>query len=261
MRLFSVLVVFATGGSFSQVGADELLPAPREESPRRSQRTTRHAQSSIPSTRSTSTARASRSSLRRRSPTRGFSKRTISSARCSPTATTSTRRWREDKVRFVIMAPTEMTTDVPEQRHMKNDPKDQLGQAGPRAGRADHLVRRGEPAQPQGRPLPQREHPDPRVLARHPPLRHRQPSTASSTPGCRKAYKKAMDKGLWKDTYAATNHSEYWAEGVQSYFDCNNPPNKGVHNDINTREAGEVRPRPVPLIDETFAKNKFRYVR
>ena len=39
-------------------------------------------------------------------------------------------------------------------------------------------------------------------------------------------YTRAMDKGLWKDTYAATNHSEYWAEGVQSYFDCNNPPNR-----------------------------------
>ena len=25
--------------------------------------------------------------------------------------------------RFMVMAPTEMTTDVPEQRHMKNDPK------------------------------------------------------------------------------------------------------------------------------------------
>src|SRR5687768_7139804 len=25
--------------------------------------------------------------------------------------------------RFMVMAPTEMTTDVPEQRHLKNDPK------------------------------------------------------------------------------------------------------------------------------------------
>src|SRR5947209_4991776 len=29
----------------------------------------------------------------------------------------------KNRVRFVVMAPTEMTTDVPEQRHLKNDPK------------------------------------------------------------------------------------------------------------------------------------------
>jgi hypothetical protein len=52
----------------------------------------------------------------------------------------------------------------------------------------------------------------------------------------RAIHKKAIDSGLWQDTYAATNPAEYWAEGVQSYFDCNAPPNTGVHNDINTRE-------------------------
>src|SRR5437899_1353200 len=32
-----------------------------------------------------------------------------------------------------------------------------------------------------------------------------------------KTYRQAIDNGLWKGTYAATNHKEYWAEGVQSY--------------------------------------------
>ena len=45
----------------------------------------------------------------------------------------------------------------------------------------------------------------------------------------------SMKKELWKGHYAATNHKEYWAEGVQSYFDCNAPAG-GVHNDINTRD-------------------------
>ena len=51
------------------------------------------------------------------------------------------------------------------------------------------------------------------------------------------AYKQAMDAGLWSNTYAATNQQEYWAEGVQSYFDTNieaNPSN-GIHNHVNTR--------------------------
>lgn len=49
---------------------------------------------------------------------------------------------------------------------------------------------------------------------------------------------KAIEKGLWKDTYAISNKEEYFAETVQSFFDCNKyseEPN-GVHNSINTRE-------------------------
>ncbi len=51
------------------------------------------------------------------------------------------------------------------------------------------------------------------------------------------AYNQAMAQGLWANTYAATNAEEYWAEGVQGYFNVNkeaNPAN-GVHNYVNTR--------------------------
>ncbi|MFN3201372.1 MAG: hypothetical protein ACE366_23425 [Bradymonadia bacterium] len=51
-------------------------------------------------------------------------------------------------------------------------------------------------------------------------------------------YQGAMTQGLWRDTYAATNANEYWAEGVQNHFDNNlsaDPPN-GVHNFVDTRE-------------------------
>ena len=74
-------------------------------------------------------------------------------------------------------------------------------------------------------------------------------------------YARAIEAGLWKGTYAATNHSEYWAEGVQSYYDCNAPPNAS-HNDVNTREKlARYDPDLFALIDETFAKNPWRYVR
>ena len=70
-----------------------------------------------------------------------------------------------------------------------------------------------------------------------------------------------MDKGLWNKTYAATNYSEYWAEGVQSYFDCNAPAG-GVHNDINTRDKlAKYDPELFALIDGAFKKSKWRYVR
>ena len=48
-------------------------------------------------------------------------------------------------------------------------------------------------------------------------------------------YKNAMAKGLWKNTYAASNQAEYWAEIAQSYFDCNRI-NNWNHGPIGTRE-------------------------
>ena len=48
----------------------------------------------------------------------------------------------------------------------------------------------------------------------------------------------AIAKGLWKDTYCITNKEEYFAETVQSFFNCNRYAKEanGVHNSINTRE-------------------------
>ena len=76
------------------------------------------------------------------------------------------------------------------------------------------------------------------------------------------SYDHAMAKGTWKDTYAATNYKEYWAEGVRAYFDCAAPPQPRNHNDINTREKLEKSdPELFGLIDEVFKQNKWRYVR
>jgi hypothetical protein len=59
----------------------------------------------------------------------------------------------------------------------------------------------------------------------------------SFTPRLKKAFEAAKATGLWKGTYAETNIHEYWAEGVQSFFDANRTadPADGVHNDIGTR--------------------------
>jgi alpha-glucosidase len=48
-------------------------------------------------------------------------------------------------------------------------------------------------------------------------------------------YRRAMDQGLWRNTYAATNPGEFWAEICQSYFDCNRV-NNWNHGPIGTRE-------------------------
>src|SRR5205823_726343 len=77
----------------------------------------------------------------------------------------------------------------------------------------------------------------------------------------KKAYQQALDRGLWKKTYAATNHAEYWAEGVQSYFDTN-AANNHDHNDVDTRaKLAKHDPELFRLIDEVFKQSKWRYVR
>lgn len=50
----------------------------------------------------------------------------------------------------------------------------------------------------------------------------------------REVYRAAMEQGLWQDTYAASNVHEYWAEGVQSFFDTNRE-NDSDHGPVNTR--------------------------
>lgn len=50
----------------------------------------------------------------------------------------------------------------------------------------------------------------------------------------------AVAKGRWKNVYASTNIEEYWAEGVQNWFNVNAEVDKdggdGKHNKINTRD-------------------------
>src|SRR5262245_20196432 len=75
------------------------------------------------------------------------------------------------------------------------------------------------------------------------------------------AYDRAKIAGLGASTYAMSNPEEYWAEGVQSYFDANlyaDPPN-GIHNAINTRaKLKDYDPRLFELIDRAFNGGAWR---
>jgi alpha-glucosidase len=79
-----------------------------------------------------------------------------------------------------------------------------------------------------------------------------------------KAFANAKENGLWEKTYALTNSGEYWAEAVQSYFDCNrssDPPN-GVHNTVSTREKlKDYDPEVFKLIEDSLGKTEWRYKR
>jgi hypothetical protein len=68
-------------------------------------------------------------------------------------------------------------------------------------------------------------------------------------------YNQAMEKGLWQNSRAAANRAEYWAEGVQSWFDCNHQSAQpdGAHNHVNTREELEAYdPALAGFIAEVF---------
>lgn len=74
------------------------------------------------------------------------------------------------------------------------------------------------------------------------------------------AYASAMAEGLWLDTYAATDPDEYWAEGVQSYFDTN-LADDFQHNDVDTRdELAAYDPTLFTLVEEAFGPSDWRHL-
>lgn len=74
-------------------------------------------------------------------------------------------------------------------------------------------------------------------------------------------FESAREAGLWEGKYAAKNPEEYWAEGVQSYFDTNRE-NDHDHNHVNTRhELAEYDPRLFALIDREFRGVSWRYLK
>ena len=77
----------------------------------------------------------------------------------------------------------------------------------------------------------------------------------------------AKAKDLWWNTYRLTDIAEYWAEGVQDWFNVNAEMDHpdGKHNYVNTREElkerdpglYEVLARYFPATDQQISKHKF----
>lgn len=77
----------------------------------------------------------------------------------------------------------------------------------------------------------------------------------------RASYEKAIGAGLWESKYASVNHAEYFAEGVQSWFDNNRQPDHD-HNHVDTRvELKQYDPGLAALCEEVFGDTELVYTK
>jgi hypothetical protein len=167
----------------------------------------------------------------------------------------------KNNVRLAVMAPTQLTTDIPE--HSDLTPKDHwdkrargLGATEARpavsCGEENLLGYPGDPYWTENILIHEFGH----------VIHQRGMNTVDATFQARltSAYEAAKRAGLWKGKYAGSNVDEYWAEGVQSWFDTNRE-NDSEHNHVNTRvEIKTYDPRLSALLAEVFGDGEWKYV-
>ena len=166
------------------------------------------------------------------------------------------------KVRLAIMAPDEHTTAIPEHSDLKPpaywDKRARgLGATDLRpavsVGEENLLGYKGDPYAEENILVHEFAH----VLHQH-GLTHVEEGFDERLRGI---FDAAVEEGLWKGKYAGTNHSEYFAEAVQSWFGTNREDDHD-HNHVNTRrELLEYDPRLGALMMEIFGENEWRYLR
>ncbi len=164
--------------------------------------------------------------------------------------------------RMIVMAHNEFTTDVPEHSHL--GPKDYWdararGLGGSKTdpvcscGEENLLDFEGDPYAAECILIHEFAH---NIHLRG--LVNLDPTFDDRLKAC---YEKAMADGLWKGKYASVNHHEYFAEGVQSWFNNNRPPDHD-HNHVDTRkELSEYDLRLAALCKEAFGDTELAYTK
>jgi hypothetical protein len=165
-------------------------------------------------------------------------------------------------VRFVVMAPTEMTTDVPEHSHMKPKPYWDRRARGLGAtkqcpvvscGEENLLCLHGDPYRKENILIHEFAH-----AIHETGLSEVDPTFDGRL---KAAFESAMKAGLWKGTYSTTNKQEYWAEGAQCWFNCAGS-HDFEHGDIDTREKIKAYdPGLAALLAEVFTDGPWLYTR
>ena len=166
----------------------------------------------------------------------------------------------DQKVRLVVMAWNEFTTDVPEHAHLEPavywDRRARGLGATPEApavtcAEENLMAYPGDPYEQENILIHEFAH------AMHAMGLNRVDPTFEGR--LREAWEDAKEQGLWRGTYAITNPAEYWAEAVQSWFD-DNRENDALHNGVNTRaELEEYDPALAALCAEVFGNGEWHY--
>lgn len=161
-----------------------------------------------------------------------------------------------------IMARTEVTTDIPEHAYLANDPNTDWNQRARGLGGTP-----GNPISTAGEEnllcLPNDRYQGENILVHEFAHGIHLIGINLLEPGfngeLQAMYEAALGEGLWADTYAGTNRSEYWAEGVRSWFDVDQRPQPGIHNEIDTRAELKVYDPPLAaLMEEYFGDGSWR---
>ena len=163
-------------------------------------------------------------------------------------------------IRMVIMAETEMTTDIPE--HSDLVPKDYwdararglgstLERPATSGGEENLICTPGDRYKGECIFLHELAH-----------SIHMFGMDSTFNDRILNAYSNAKNKGLFNNTYAMENYLEYWAEGSQSYFNCNamSNPSNGIHNEIGTRRQIKMYdPELFGLLEEVYMGANYVY--
>ncbi len=168
----------------------------------------------------------------------------------------------KNKVRFAIMAASEFTTDIPEHGDLYPKPYWDKRARGLGASRSRPAVSCGEE---NLLCLPGDPYAAENILIHEFAHAVHQMGVNTLDPTFQTRLQAAFDAatkaGLWKNKYAGTNPSEYFAEGAQSWFDTNRV-NDHDHNHVHTRpQLKEYDPGLAKLCEEVFGDREWRYAR
>jgi len=164
--------------------------------------------------------------------------------------------------RMIVMAHDEYTTDIPEHSHL--DPKEYWdararGLGGSRnepvcsCAEENVLAFDGDPYSTENILIHE--------FAHNIHLRGMVNVDPTFDERLKAAYDRAMSQGLWKGKYASTNHAEYFAEGVQSWFNNNRAPDHD-HNHVDTRtELQEYDSGLAAMCEEVFGTTVLVYTK
>ena len=164
--------------------------------------------------------------------------------------------------RMIVMGHNEFTSDIPEYKHLR--PKDfwdarARGLGGSRddavcsCAEENVLAFRGDPYSTENILIHE--------FAHNIHLRGLVNLDPTFDDRLRQCYDEAMKNDLWQSKYASTNHAEYFAEGVQSWFNNNRPPDHD-HNHVDTRkELIEYDPGLAAICKEVFGATELTYIK